>query len=290
MYNPLGSSDWMFRWTKHYPVYRKSLQINREFTTSVITKRRAELLTAASDTDKPEKGRLSLLDILLRSDLTGRQFTNQEVYSQVNNFMFAVKTSTWLLQQAVSQNTLSIIIYFRAMTLPLVLSPSYFIPVPNILPYSNEYTRKLSLKYHKEWRLTSNASTILSTSSSWSKNHYACFLRYHIIPARSIKNLTSTVFLCWKAPALLSVYTWCITILTIFHNQSYFCPKGLSSLNHVIRSRTFHSVPEVVIALVSQPSMLPHGDCVKFVLIILCRTKICSQRVENCGCEGFAWM
>uniref|UniRef100_A0A182F708 Uncharacterized protein n=1 Tax=Anopheles albimanus TaxID=7167 RepID=A0A182F708_ANOAL len=94
MYNPLGSSDWMFRWTKHYPVYRKSLQINREFTTSVITKRRAELLTAASDTDKPEKGRLSLLDILLRSDLTGRQFTNQEVYSQVNNFMFAGHDTT----------------------------------------------------------------------------------------------------------------------------------------------------------------------------------------------------
>ncbi|XP_050086155.1 cytochrome P450 4d2-like [Anopheles aquasalis] len=94
MYSPLGYSDWTFRWTKHYPVYRKSLQINREFTTSVITKRRAELLATASDTEKPEKGRLSLLDILLRSDLTGRQFTDQEVYSQVNNFMFAGHDTT----------------------------------------------------------------------------------------------------------------------------------------------------------------------------------------------------
>ncbi|XP_049530223.1 cytochrome P450 4d2-like [Anopheles darlingi] len=94
MYNPLGYSDWTFRWTNYYSVYRKSLQINREFTTSVIKKRRVELLATASDKDKPEKGRLSLLDILLRSDLTGRQFTDQEVYSQVNNFMFAGHDTT----------------------------------------------------------------------------------------------------------------------------------------------------------------------------------------------------
>uniref|UniRef100_A0A2M4ARZ3 Putative cytochrome p450 4d1 n=1 Tax=Anopheles triannulatus TaxID=58253 RepID=A0A2M4ARZ3_9DIPT len=94
MYNPLGYSDWTFRWTKHYPVYQKSLQINKEFTTSVIRKRRAELLATASDAAVPEKGRLSLLDILLRSDLTGRQFTDQEVYSQVNNFMFAGHDTT----------------------------------------------------------------------------------------------------------------------------------------------------------------------------------------------------
>ena len=91
MYNAMGFSDWTFRLTKHYQTYRKSLQINREFTTSVIKQRRVELLAAGtSDTTRPEKGRLSLLDILLRSDITGRTFSDEEVYSQVNNFMFAV--------------------------------------------------------------------------------------------------------------------------------------------------------------------------------------------------------
>ncbi|EAU77129.3 AGAP002417-PA [Anopheles gambiae str. PEST] len=95
MYNAMGFSDWTFRLTKHYQTYRKSLQINREFTTSVIKQRRAELLAAGtSDTTRPEKGRLSLLDILLRSDITGRTFSDEEVYSQVNNFMFAGHDTT----------------------------------------------------------------------------------------------------------------------------------------------------------------------------------------------------
>ncbi|XP_052865270.1 cytochrome P450 4d2-like [Anopheles cruzii] len=94
MYNTMGHADWSFRLTKLYPLYRKSIRINREFTTSVIKQRRAELLVSTSDAPKPEKGRLSLLDILLRFDITGRQFTDEEVYSQVNNFMFAGHDTT----------------------------------------------------------------------------------------------------------------------------------------------------------------------------------------------------
>uniref|UniRef100_A0A182LYU9 Cytochrome P450 n=1 Tax=Anopheles culicifacies TaxID=139723 RepID=A0A182LYU9_9DIPT len=97
MYNAMGFSDITFRLTKHYKTYRESVRINREFTTSVIKKRRADLL-ATTDTSepetKPEKARLSLLDILLRSDITGRQFSDDEVYSQVNNFMFAGHDTT----------------------------------------------------------------------------------------------------------------------------------------------------------------------------------------------------
>ncbi|XP_050069686.1 cytochrome P450 4d2-like [Anopheles maculipalpis] len=98
MYNVMGFSDWTFRLTKHYKTYRESICINRDFTTSVIKQRRAELVArtaSASEAEpKPEKGRLSLLDILLRSDITGRQFSDEEVYSQVNNFMFAGHDTT----------------------------------------------------------------------------------------------------------------------------------------------------------------------------------------------------
>uniref|UniRef100_A0A182P718 Uncharacterized protein n=1 Tax=Anopheles epiroticus TaxID=199890 RepID=A0A182P718_9DIPT len=95
MYNAMGFSDWTFRMTKHYNTYRESVRINRDFTTSVIKQRRAELLATCSEADSmPEKGRLSLLDILLRSDITGRQFSDEEVYSQVNNFMFAGHDTT----------------------------------------------------------------------------------------------------------------------------------------------------------------------------------------------------
>ncbi|XP_053679855.1 cytochrome P450 4d2-like [Anopheles nili] len=97
MYNIMGFSDWSFRLTKHYKTYKESLRINHEFTTSVIKQRRAELLASSdttSDDTNSEKRRLSLLDILLRSDITGRQFDDQEVYSQVNNFMFAGHDTT----------------------------------------------------------------------------------------------------------------------------------------------------------------------------------------------------
>uniref|UniRef100_A0A182VX82 Cytochrome P450 n=1 Tax=Anopheles minimus TaxID=112268 RepID=A0A182VX82_9DIPT len=97
MYNVMGFSDLTFRLTKHYKTYRESVRINRDFTTSVIKQRREELLatTAPSEADtKPEKARLSLLDILLRSDITGHQFSDDEVYSQVNNFMFAGHDTT----------------------------------------------------------------------------------------------------------------------------------------------------------------------------------------------------
>ncbi|KFB40893.1 AGAP002417-PA-like protein [Anopheles sinensis] len=96
MYNAMGYSDWTFRLTKHYKTYQEALRINREFTTSVIKERRAEVLAGKGVESSPEdqKRRLSLLDILLRSDLTGRQFTDHEVYSQVNNFMFAGHDTT----------------------------------------------------------------------------------------------------------------------------------------------------------------------------------------------------
>ncbi|XP_052891120.1 cytochrome P450 4d2-like [Anopheles moucheti] len=97
MYNAMGFTDFTFRLTEHYKTYRESIRINREFTTSVIKQRRAELLakTSSSEGDtKPEKGRLSLLDILLRSDITGREFSDEEVYNQVNNFMFAGHDTT----------------------------------------------------------------------------------------------------------------------------------------------------------------------------------------------------
>lgn len=98
MYNAMGNSDWTFRLTKHYKTYQKALQVNREFTTSIIKERRAEVMAnkeaAGSPEGTPAKGRLSLLDILLRSDLTGHQFTDHEVYSQVNNFMFAGHDTT----------------------------------------------------------------------------------------------------------------------------------------------------------------------------------------------------
>uniref|UniRef100_A0AAG5CX59 Cytochrome P450 n=1 Tax=Anopheles atroparvus TaxID=41427 RepID=A0AAG5CX59_ANOAO len=95
MYNAIGYSDWTFRLTKHYKTYQEALRVNREFTTSVIKQRRAQVVANASTgVQEGAKGRLSLLDILLRSDLTGRQFTDDEVYSQVNNFMFAGHDTT----------------------------------------------------------------------------------------------------------------------------------------------------------------------------------------------------
>ncbi|XP_058822317.1 cytochrome P450 4d2-like [Topomyia yanbarensis] len=99
MFNLLGFSDATFRFTKHYQPYRKMLKISNDFTREVITRRRLELYNNRSESEmnsvnEDRKKRVALLDKLLEMEVNGRKLNDEEIRSQVNNFMFAGHDTT----------------------------------------------------------------------------------------------------------------------------------------------------------------------------------------------------
>lgn len=99
MFNTLYQNDWVFSLTKFGDSFKKGIAIVREFTDSIIVKRRNELIkeneakqngiSIEEDSDVPKK-KMALLDILLQSEIDGQPLTNEDIREEVDTFMFAV--------------------------------------------------------------------------------------------------------------------------------------------------------------------------------------------------------
>lgn len=117
---------WLYRLSKFHQKERKALKVLREFSNTIITKRRKALETQGTLDTVDEFGtkrKHSFLDVLLQATVNGRKLTDEEIREEVDTFMFeghdttaaALGFSTYLLskhqdvQQKVYDEIISVI-------------------------------------------------------------------------------------------------------------------------------------------------------------------------------------
>ncbi|EAT37902.1 AAEL010154-PA [Aedes aegypti] len=102
MFNNVYNTEFMFKLSNKYGTYKKCLETIREFTLSIIEKRRSTLNVFDKNGGTSEvcndstglKKKMALLDILLQTEIDGRPLTNEEVREEVDTFMFAGHDTT----------------------------------------------------------------------------------------------------------------------------------------------------------------------------------------------------
>ncbi|XP_062700047.1 cytochrome P450 4d2-like [Aedes albopictus] len=102
MFNAVYNNEFMFKLSSKFGTYKKCLKTIREFTLSIIEKRRSALIgldengeNLRKDVDSSGlKRKMALLDILLQTTIDGRPLTNEEIREEVDTFMFAGHDTT----------------------------------------------------------------------------------------------------------------------------------------------------------------------------------------------------
>jgi len=98
VFNPFTQNPILFPFYKEYSMQKKALNILETFTMDVIKKRRDLIVSEVNaksksggnqdQTDVIGKRKQAFLDTLLTSTIDGRPLTNQEIYEEVQTFMF----------------------------------------------------------------------------------------------------------------------------------------------------------------------------------------------------------
>lgn len=98
LFSTFSRFDAIFKLTKNYKSQVEAIKVLHKFTEDVILNRQAELVkqfkesngvTAVVDEDDigQTKKRLSLMDLLLQSNIDGKPLTNKEIREEVDTFM-----------------------------------------------------------------------------------------------------------------------------------------------------------------------------------------------------------
>ncbi|XP_065075229.1 cytochrome P450 4d2-like [Ochlerotatus camptorhynchus] len=104
MFNVVHRNDVLFRLNSKFGSYSRCLRTIREFTLSIIEKRREALTDSdgkgeclpeeTGDVLMGSKKKMALLDILLQTKIDGSPLTNEEIREEVDTFMFGGHDTT----------------------------------------------------------------------------------------------------------------------------------------------------------------------------------------------------
>ncbi|XP_062552021.1 cytochrome P450 4d2-like [Armigeres subalbatus] len=100
MFDAVYNNDFMFKFSSKFRPYKKYLTTIREFTMSIITKRKNALVDKSGenlpidDALLGSKRKMALLDVLMRTNIDGQPLTDEEIREEVDTFMFAGHDTT----------------------------------------------------------------------------------------------------------------------------------------------------------------------------------------------------
>lgn len=93
-FSPIGMFDPLYRFTSHYRTEKESIKILHDLSNSVIEKRMEQLKNKPKITEESDdvglKVRKSFLDLLLETNIDGKQLSYDKIREEVDTVMFAV--------------------------------------------------------------------------------------------------------------------------------------------------------------------------------------------------------
>ncbi|XP_063700408.1 cytochrome P450 4d1-like [Culicoides brevitarsis] len=88
---PIYRIEFLWKMSKYYKIVEEQINFIHGFVDNIINERREKLL---AEKYEPENSRPALLDILLKASIDEKPLSNEEIRSEVNNFMLAGHETT----------------------------------------------------------------------------------------------------------------------------------------------------------------------------------------------------